>query len=106
MTLEEVEAVAQGRVWSGSQALEIGLIDDLGGLDRSLELVRESLGLSADAGLRLELYPRPPNLFDFLLGRAQTFLPIRLPAAFSALAEDQFHLLQLPAELAKIANPF
>ena len=35
MTMEEVEALAQGRVWTGEQALENGLIDGLGGMDQA-----------------------------------------------------------------------
>ena len=38
MTFEEVHEVAQGRVWSGTQALEQGLVDELGGLDRAVAL--------------------------------------------------------------------
>lgn len=37
MTIEEVHEVAQGRVWVGTQALEIGLVDELGGLDEAVE---------------------------------------------------------------------
>jgi protease-4 len=106
MSMEEVETVAQGRVWSGSRAIEIGLVDEIGGFDTALGLVRESLGVSADAGLRLDLYPRPPSLFDYILGRAQTFLPIRIPVPFADLANDQFHLLELPPGLARITSPF
>ncbi|MGB3727422.1 MAG: S49 family peptidase, partial [Glaciecola sp.] len=36
MTLEEVDEVAQGRVWVGTQALELGLVDELGGLDEAV----------------------------------------------------------------------
>jgi protease-4 len=38
MTFDEVHKVAQGRVWSGTQALEQGLVDELGGLDRAVAL--------------------------------------------------------------------
>ena len=41
MTKEEVHAIAQGRVWTGSQALENGLVDEIGDLDRALELASE-----------------------------------------------------------------
>jgi protease-4 len=41
MTLEEVDAVGQGRVWSGSDALELGLVDELGDLNRAIELAVE-----------------------------------------------------------------
>jgi protease-4 len=105
MTIEQVEEVAQGRVWTGVRALENGLVDELGGLERALELAREELGLESDADIRLAFYPRPPGLFDYLLGRAQPFLPIRFELPFSDLLEDNFRLLELPPELARLANP-
>ena len=45
MTLEQVDEIGQGRVWSGVNALEIGLIDEFGGLDRAIELAVEEAGL-------------------------------------------------------------
>lgn len=41
MTPAEVDAIGQGRVWSGVNALEIGLVDELGGLDRAIEIAAE-----------------------------------------------------------------
>ncbi len=55
MTVEEVDAIAQGRVWTGKEALEIGLVDELGGLENALE------GAATLAGLvdyRTSDYPR------------------------------------------------
>ena len=46
MSLERVEGVAQGRVWTGSQALEAGLVDELGGLDACLADLANRLGSS------------------------------------------------------------
>lgn len=45
MTYEEVDAVGGGRIWSGTDALEIGLIDEIGGLERSIEVAAEMAGL-------------------------------------------------------------
>jgi len=45
MTLEEVDAVAQGRVWVGTQALELGLVDELGGLEEAVASAAELAGL-------------------------------------------------------------
>lgn len=45
MTSAAVEAVAQGRIWTGRQALENGLVDQLGGLDVALDLARQQAGL-------------------------------------------------------------
>lgn len=58
LSAEAVEAVAQGRVWTGADALERGLVDALGGHRTALGQVREVLGLAPDAPLRLVPFPR------------------------------------------------
>jgi protease-4 len=45
----EIEAIARGRVWTGSDALGIGLVDELGGLRDAVRIARSRSGLSADA---------------------------------------------------------
>ena len=45
LTREQVEALAQGRVWTGTDALKIGLVDELGGLDLALKYAAEAAGL-------------------------------------------------------------
>ena len=52
-TLAQIEAVAEGRVWMGSQALEVGLVDGLGDLSDAVKVARRLGGLSADAPVRL-----------------------------------------------------
>lgn len=59
-----VEAVAEGRVWTGRQALENGLVDRLGGLDAALELLREEAGLAPDAVVALLAYPPPRSALE------------------------------------------
>ncbi len=56
---EKVEAIARGRVWAGSDALGIGLVDELGGLFEASQATRVALGLAADAPLDLRPFPRP-----------------------------------------------
>jgi protease-4 len=56
---ERVEALAQGRVWTGSEAVELGLVDRLGGLFEAQQAVRDALGLAPDAPLDLHPYPEP-----------------------------------------------
>lgn len=53
-TVEEIDRVAQGRVWSGAQALERGLVDELGGLDRAVELAAELANLKEYAAVYRE----------------------------------------------------
>lgn len=49
---EEIDAVGAGRVWTGRQALERGLVDEIGGLDRAIEKARQLGGLSPRARVR------------------------------------------------------
>jgi protease-4 len=49
MAADQVEAVARGRVWTGADARERGLVDELGGLDRATTIARNRAGLPADA---------------------------------------------------------
>lgn len=51
MTLDQVHQHAQGRVWTGEQALEIGLVDDLGGLDVAVDHMREVSGIKGNLRL-------------------------------------------------------
>ena len=48
-----LQEVAQGRVWSGRRAAQIGLVDALGGLNRALQLARQAAGLAADEAVRV-----------------------------------------------------
>ena len=67
---EEMEPLAQGRVWMGSQAKERGLIDELGGLDRAFDLVREKAGIPRTEKLSLVVYPPKRSLLDRLMNRS------------------------------------
>jgi len=53
LTPEQTEAVAKGRIWSGSAALANGLVDALGGLDRAVAIAREKAGLPPSQALEL-----------------------------------------------------
>ena len=64
MTRDEVHAVAQGRIWTGAQAVELGLVDELGGLDVAVERAAEKAGLEGYGVRRL---PQPKGLVELLL---------------------------------------
>jgi protease-4 len=66
MTETEVDAVAQGRVWSGAAAADRGLVDRVGGLGEALASAREAAGLDPEAPVRLHVYPREQTLLDKL----------------------------------------
>ena len=55
MTADEIKAIAEGRVWTGADALRLGLVDELGGLDRAIEIAGEMASL---ANYRVAEYPK------------------------------------------------
>ncbi len=61
MSMDAVEAVAQGRIWTGTQALDNGLVDQLGGLDEAIAVAAERARLGEDYGVlhRPEYEPSP-----------------------------------------------
>jgi protease IV len=68
---DQIEPVAQGRVWLGSQALSRGLVDENGGLDRALELVKKKANIPATEQVTLVSYPARRTIFDILMRRSQ-----------------------------------
>ncbi|MEO6245522.1 MAG: signal peptide peptidase SppA [Opitutaceae bacterium] len=62
LTPERVEQIAQGRVWSGADAKEIGLVDEIGGLDAAIAFAAEKAGLAAN--YKLTEYPRQKELIE------------------------------------------
>ena len=66
MTVEKLQAVAQGRVWTGRQAKQVGLVDELGGLERALAVAKQRAGLSPTAEVQVVTYPPRRTLFDML----------------------------------------
>jgi protease-4 len=68
MTPEQVRAVAQGRVWTGQQALERGLVDHLGGFSVALARARALAGIAEDARVQLRFFPVAESPFEAFEG--------------------------------------
>ena len=66
MKPEAVDAIAQGRVWTGRQAKERGLVDVLGGLDRAVALAKERAKIPAGDSVELVFYPPKRTVWDIL----------------------------------------
>jgi protease IV len=63
---DQIDSIAQGRVWMGGQARQNGLIDELGGLDQAIALVRKKAKLPANGETNLVMYPPRRTLFEVL----------------------------------------
>ncbi|SPF39086.1 Signal peptide peptidase SppA, 67K type (fragment) [Candidatus Sulfopaludibacter sp. SbA4] len=67
----EIEPLAQGRVWLGSQAKANGLVDELGGLDTAIDLVKQKAKIPAGEQVSLVTYPPRRSVLDILMKRSQ-----------------------------------
>jgi len=86
-TVEQVDAVAQGRVWAGAEAHDLGLVDELGGYPRAIELAAELAGLAAD---EYDVdYPGPP------LGLGEA-LGLRVRGAVAGLLAPMWPSIAVP----------
>jgi protease-4 len=98
----EVHGVAQGRVWTGEQAFERGLIDELGGLSQAVLRAKRALNLDADADVALVPYPEVGSFVDQL---TDTLRRVSLEAIPASSLEGLAERLQTWIEAAPIEAP-
>jgi protease-4 len=65
-TPERIDAIAQGRVWTGRQAKDLRLVDALGGLDKAVALAKEQAKIPASAEVELVIYPPRRTLYELI----------------------------------------
>lgn len=68
MTTEQVDAIGQGHVWTGNQAKANGLVDELGGLEKAIEIAKGLAKLPADKDVTRVDLPKKPSLFESFFG--------------------------------------
>lgn len=83
LSTDSIGVLAEGRVWSGVNALELGLVDEIGGMNDATEWVAEEAGLSQYSTLE---YPKKKNLYEELLKQFGSNLKVQILKSF--LGED------------------
>jgi protease-4 len=104
-SVEQVDAVAQGRVWAGADAQDLGLVDEIGGYQRAIELAAELAKLDGDYTVD---FPEAPGGLGDVLGLriraalAGMIVPLlpesalpRLPPALAPLVKEAERLTRL-----------
>ena len=66
---EKVLEIAKGRIWSGQDAKNLGLVDELGGYDTALRLAKRAAGIPESDEIKIVVYPRPKSLLQSLIDR-------------------------------------
>lgn len=63
-TVEEIRAVAKGRVWSGKDAKDRGLVDELGGLSKAIEMAKAEIGVDKNTKVKIRTFPEKKDGFE------------------------------------------
>lgn len=66
---EKVLEIAKGRIWSGQDAKNLGLVDELGGYDTALRLAKKEAGISESDDVKIVVYPRPKTFLESVMER-------------------------------------
>lgn len=99
LTTEAVDAIGQGRVWTGRQALEQGLVDELGGLHTAIRRAKLEVGLEVTTDVYMIPFPKERSLTDQLVEAFQLTL---VEAAAPGLQSLDW-TAKLPGPLKRIA---
>ncbi len=94
MDMERANSLGQGRVWTGTQAKQNGLIDEFGGLERAVEVAKELAGLPADKDVKRVVFPAPRPFFEQWFG-GNDDAEVKAKQAQKAVADS------LPADVRK-----
>ena len=90
MLTTDIEAVAQGRVWTGEMALDLGLVDLLGDIELAKEIAAEKAGIES---YTLISYPKEQGAFDMLLDQAkESYIETRL-GKIAGQFKEEFNLI-------------
>ena len=98
-SVDDVDSIAQGRVWSGSRAIGIGLVDKFGGLQDAIDCAARMAKLP---DYRLREYPEVQSIFDRLFGAKDNTLKTEMIR--KALGEDQFKIYNEMLRIKQMTN--
>lgn len=62
-----IDSIGQGRVWTGAQGKERGLVDEYGGLDKAIEIAKQLANIPADKSIQRVIMPQPPTFLEQLM---------------------------------------
>jgi len=92
-----IDSIGQGRVWTGRQGKDNGLVDEYGGLDKAIEIAKQLANIPANRGVQRIIRPLPPSFWEQLLSDSDEDETEAAPemkqqqAMLSAMPEDVRH---------------
>jgi protease-4 len=104
---KDVDAVGQGRVWTGSQAKDRGLVDEFGGLDKAIEVAKQLAKIPADKGVERVILPYPTTFLQQLFSGSDDNSNTQIEqqrAMLAALPEDARRAFRYMALMDRMRN--
>jgi len=105
LPLERVREIAKGRVWSGVDALDLGLVDELGGLSTAIRLAGETAGLDPDAKLKVREFPGKTSPWQSLFGEGPENSEKQAAVAAALAVLDKVRPVMQAAQRAGLIDP-
>jgi len=104
-TPERIDSIAQGRVWTGQQAKELGLVDELGGLSRAVALAKARASIAEDAEVELVIYPQPKSFYELFQAPFGAETPAMMRALLGRQEGKAVEALTTPLRLFRRGEP-
>ena len=98
-------AIGQGRVWTGRQAKEIGLVDELGGLERAVALAKQRAKIAQDAEVELLIYPPKKTFFEMMADPLGSSGTARLASMLGIANPKVIQTLAAPLQVFRRGEP-
>ncbi|HEU4508500.1 MAG TPA: signal peptide peptidase SppA [Pyrinomonadaceae bacterium] len=105
--VQAVDAVGQGRVWTGAQAKDHGLVDEFGGLDKAIDIAKQLAKIPAEKGVERVILPYPTTFLQELFSGGSENSNTQLEqqrAVYATLPEDARRALKFMAMMDRMKN--
>ena len=105
--VQSVDSIGQGRVWTGAQAKDRGLVDEFGGLDKAIDVAKQLAKIPAEKGVERVILPYPTTFLQELLtgdGENSNTQLEQQRAVYAALPEDARRALKFMALMDRMKN--
>ncbi len=102
LSAAEVDSIGRGRVWTGSQGKAHGLVDELGGLDRAIQIAKTRAHIDLGSSVNLVVYPPRHGLLDLLASLSNSSSETHLAAS---LGTTGTRVLETAAAMARLVRP-
>jgi len=107
MPPEKLNSLAQGRVWTGRQAKQVGLVDALGGLDAALAVAKQRAGIAPDASVEVVFYPPKRSVYEMIAQsfKSETSAALAIQSMLSPQERRAVSLITAPMRLFRPGEP-